>query len=380
MKTIRRFVAAAVVASALAACSGDPPPSREGEGLPEWTLAAEPAVRIGGGDGEGSLHQVTGAVRLADGRIAVANAGSRSLRVHDARGRLVREVGREGDGPGELRFPAWLGARGDTLLVWDPIARRMSRFHADGRFIDAARAPEEAGFFPRVVGAYGDGSVLFAAEGASPASAGAFRPPTALLHVTPDGAVADTVAVVPGSEQFASSTPDGRERKVEALPFGRQTVMALSGDVVYAGSGDDAQIRAIGRGGESRGFARAPWGARPVTRADVAAYWERLVTVGGRADDRAPTEGVPYPDSLPPYSAVHADRAGRVWVARALFPREWDQPAPWMVFSPSGEPLATVHLPPRSVLYDAGPGWVLLRQLDPDQREVVTLYPLSTPR
>src|SRR5688572_24932772 len=51
-----------------------------------WTVATSPVVSIGEVEGaqEYMFSQVVGAVRLSDGRFAVANGGSNELRVYDS--------------------------------------------------------------------------------------------------------------------------------------------------------------------------------------------------------------------------------------------------------------------------------------------------------
>lgn len=342
--------------------------------LPRWTLGAEPELRSGTGDD--GLHQVMDAVRLADGSVAIVNAGMQQVRIVAPDG-TVRNAGREGSGPGEFQFPAWIGARGDTLWVADVLASRISRFSADGTFLGSAQLDEAVGLFPQVVGQYRDGTVLVAAdEAAAVRGTGVVRGRTALLRLRPDGRLIDTLAVVASSEQFATASADGRGMRVETLPFGRRTVMALHGDVVYVGTGETAAVRAIDRQGRSRDLLRVAAAPKSVGPADIDAYWKNLVTTGGTSagEDRAPPAGIPYPRTLPPYSDLHADADGRLWVAESSLPREWSRPGGWWIFSPDGRPLARIQLPPRALLLDAGRDWVLLREMDEQQREIVSLY------
>lgn len=95
------------------------PAWREGEG---WRMSDEPILEIGvlEGQPEYQLFQVRGAIRLSDGRIVVANAGSHELRIYDPRGRFLTSVGREGSGPGEFRALGSLDRLGsDSLITWD---------------------------------------------------------------------------------------------------------------------------------------------------------------------------------------------------------------------------------------------------------------------
>jgi hypothetical protein len=151
-------------------------------------------------------------------------------------------------------------------------------------------------------------------------------------------------------------------------------------DVLLVGTGETPVVRAIDARGRSRDLLRVTTPARPVGAADIDAYWKNLVTTGGApdGDDRTPPPDIPYPAALPPYSDLHVDGAGRVWVAESRLPREWSQPAAWSVFSPDGRPAARIHLPPRSMLLDAGSDRILLREMDGDGREIVSLYRYST--
>ncbi len=70
--------------------------------LAVWTLAGQPGLQLGTVEGNSAeqFFRVSGAVRLSDGRIAVANAGSQELRLFTPGGRHLRSVGGPGGGPG----------------------------------------------------------------------------------------------------------------------------------------------------------------------------------------------------------------------------------------------------------------------------------------
>jgi hypothetical protein len=378
-------VTALALTLALAACGGERAQAADPQATDavRWRLETPPIVRIGADNGGQSLHRVAGATRLADGRIAIANGGSHQVRVFGTDGRLVRDIGRVGDGPGEFRSLAWVGARGDTLVVWDIVASRISRFLIDGTFLTST-IPQGVGMFAQVVGAYPDGSLLFSSDmpdGDVPA-AGVRRGRVLLLRVSVQGALMDTVAMVPATEQFVSASEDGRGLRIESLPFGRRTVVALSGDVLYVGTGEDAGIRVAGRNGAiSDEVLRVPAARKRVTGADIDAYWKNLVTVGerrgARSGDVRPRGDVPYPDELPPYAALNADRAGRLWIGESRLPREWERPATWWVYTPDGRLTATIQLPPRLHVLDVGEDWLLARERDQVEREMVSVYRIT---
>lgn len=103
-----------------------------------WVLSDSPTTEIGVRDGEEAyqLHRAQGSTRLKDGRIVVANAGSQELRFFDSRGRYLRSVGGDGEGPGEFRFPTRVRPiGGDSLMVWDQRLLRISYLDLEGAFL-----------------------------------------------------------------------------------------------------------------------------------------------------------------------------------------------------------------------------------------------------
>jgi hypothetical protein len=127
----------------------------------EWRLASTPDIDIGGSDvdPEYELFQAQGAVRLADGSIVVANAGSAELRFYDASGQYVRTVGRRGGGPGEFEGLRWVERyTSDSLLAWDMRLRRGSVYDLTGRFHRSFTLPAEALYDP--IAQFPDGTLL----------------------------------------------------------------------------------------------------------------------------------------------------------------------------------------------------------------------------
>jgi hypothetical protein len=115
-----------------------------------WTLGSEPLLQIGVVSGEDpyQLDDVTSATRLDDGRIVVANNGSKEIRFYDVDGNFIDAVGREGDAPGEYRILDRVRMAGaDTLLVFDTNQPRISVLDpATGEYLGAASIPEDEAF------------------------------------------------------------------------------------------------------------------------------------------------------------------------------------------------------------------------------------------
>jgi hypothetical protein len=106
------------------------------QSAPIWTVNATPVTAIGLVDGpaDQELAGVSGARRLRDGRVVIANGKPLELRIYDAHGTLLRRIGRTGDGPGEFRGRLdLLPVGGDSLLVYDQGSQRVSLFGLDGK-------------------------------------------------------------------------------------------------------------------------------------------------------------------------------------------------------------------------------------------------------
>ena len=69
-------------------------------------MADEPELHIGVEEGapEYMLTHVGGALRLADGRIIIADRDNLELRFYDSKGRHLKSAGGRGQGPGEFEY------------------------------------------------------------------------------------------------------------------------------------------------------------------------------------------------------------------------------------------------------------------------------------
>jgi 6-bladed beta-propeller protein len=183
---------------------------------PRWRISEAPVLVIGSMDGppESHLHRAHGALRLRDGRIVVANAGTGSLLIFDPSGRPLRTVGRRGRGPGEFEAPTLVAqVRGDSLVVWDVTLHRLSVFDREGAYVRSLSPPGlEGAMFPEVRGVFPDGSFVLtpgvdvlALSGAR----GSRRDSLTFVRVGPAGTVLDTLGRFPGDETYVLRTEHG---------------------------------------------------------------------------------------------------------------------------------------------------------------------------
>ncbi|MET0400302.1 MAG: 6-bladed beta-propeller [Longimicrobiaceae bacterium] len=405
MRASTLFRAAGVLfLPALAACGADKPTvravSRDSAGVPivenaapawksgeEWRLSAEPTLDIGLATGAAAYQfgRVTGAVRLSDGTVAVADAQSRELRFFDRSGRHVRTVGREGNGPGEFKNMNPLTATGDSLVVGDQSNQRVTVFGPDGSMVRAVplQVPGMEGFI-RPVGSLRDGSVLVTAGTLARGEAGngISRDSITILRLLPGGA-ARPLGRFAGDEMFTQ----GRGGAVMMAPraFGLSAEVAAVPDGFFYGSTDSYRIGRYDAEGKLLRLINVQREPREVTPEDVERYKEgrrQASAQGGRPPQvrqmlERSLESMSFPETLPAYSEIKADPAGNLWVRDYWITP--DDPGQWTVFNPEGRMLGTVATPARVRILEIGRDYVLGAWADDLDVEHVRMFALEKP-
>ena len=353
----------------------------EGEG---WTVADTPSLDIGVLDGpqEYQFFELAGAVRLADGRIAAANAGSGEIRFFDEEGRFLDAVGRQGSGPGEYEEIMWLErTRGDSLLVYDWQNRRVSVLSSEGAI---GRAFEltvltTSGGFPVVADPFPNGDLLLAADmflNRDASIEGAQRDSALYFVIHPDGTSWDTLGAYPGGESYQTS--DGENWVGGGLVFGRFGYGAVAGDGFYYGSSDRYEIEYRDSSGQIRRLIRLPHENLPVTQEDIDRYVEDRLA-GARDERRRQIyrtmfERMPFPATMPAYGDFMVDLEGNLWVGETRRPGD-DQPR-WRIFDPEGTYLGKVDTPKNLRIFEIGSDYVLGRGRDEMEVDHLRMYPL----
>jgi hypothetical protein len=287
--------------------------------VPTWQLSPEPVFAVGEIDGppETMFSRIAGAVRLPDGRFAVADGAELRVTVYDAGGRLLHAFGREGEGPGEFGSIRGLwSAGGDTLAVWDSDLRRITRFRPDGTVVRTV-APSYDANEPSVAGLRLDGF------GGALSGGG-----VALVWITggrprPDGLSPDRMA-------FGSFDDDGSLRAFNGegtgmlriyrpgvgggpYPFSPFPWIATVRDTVVYTDGLDGTIR----------FFAPDGGARTVTvdgpRRTLADGWRALDTALEESDAQPISRSIiritdRSLGEVPRHARMFADDAGRIWL------------------------------------------------------------------
>ncbi len=317
--------------------------------------------------------QITTMAVSPAGTVAVLDAISAQVTVLDARGRLVRRVGRAGRGPGELsaRLVQSVTFSGDGTL-WVPQAsqRRIDRFADDGRVLSALPfgLPLPTAF--RAVWQPGDRLAYWTVT-----ATGDF---TVALYDTRAEQVTWSVPVIARDKNAA---PGPRMR---ALAPAVAWCAAPDGSV-YFGRSDSATVRVRRPDGAVATFVTMDVPQRALSAADAQTL-RALEDARRRALLPAPPNLPPLelPASLPRYAGLLCGRDGSVW--RQDFPpvgaldaesmgalSYTAAPSPdWVRYRPDGSVAERVRIPARVVVHaaDAEALYGVRMQDDGDQRVV----------
>ncbi len=347
-----------------------------------WSVDLEPLVRIGvvEGEPEYQLFRAWSAVRMADGRIVIANGGTSELRFYDSEGRYLFSVGREGEGPGEFRDLQRVWALpGDSLLAYDFFPSKLSIFTPAGEFVRSVHVRAPDGRQVLVQGALGDGTLIVQGApswGAPGATSGIVRDSVPYYRFDRDGRLLDTLGWFPSTEAYRIVS--GVDWTMTGRPFPRAPVRTVAPDRLVFGPADAYELLVYAPDGRLERLIRLPHVVRRVMPEDVTAFRARRLEQAEREGTRARMERIlaelPYPETMPPYRNLLVDADANLWVAD--YRASDDEPASWRVFSEDGEYLGVVALPPGLEPLQVGPDFVLARAVDDLEVESIQVHRL----
>ncbi|HUG28649.1 MAG TPA: hypothetical protein VMK53_10180 [Gemmatimonadales bacterium] len=377
------------------------PAHAEGEG---WLLSAEPTFEVGGDETNPvyDLGQVTGATRLRDGSVAVANAATSEVRFYNPDGSHRITSGRSGAGPGEFQMIVGMWRTpADSLVVLDMAIQRLSVLSPAGQYshsfslggMGGGMVPGADGSISMAIpaGMFDDGSLVGMANSfrIGDTREGSFRDPMPLVRYGPDGAIRDTVATVPGQEMEMMTLSFGEQSIAVPTPvsLGKQTIVAARADKLYLAVNDSWEIEARDPDGTIRRLIRLVAPVRPLTADLIARHRvEQLELVNNQPMvSQAPqqirdqvTERVnsaPYPATLPFVALMLVDDEGYLWAQEVPVPGELRQK--WGVFDLAGRLQAWVRMPERFRPTAIGSDWVVGIWQDENDVEHVRVYGLT---
>lgn len=176
------------------------------------------------------------------------------------------------------------------------------------------------------------------------------RDTTVLTVFAPNGAVDDTIDVIPGRELVTRIDRSGDAISVLRRPpaFGRSSLFAARSGGMWSAANDRFELRLLSLpAGEVIRIVRVPDLERPITDELFDRIVERAMSSTDTPALREATETwlslSPRPETRPAFDRLRLDDGGNLWV------REWSAPDPsarWWVLAEGGDLLGAVEIPP----------------------------------
>ncbi len=357
-----------------------------------WRLADTPVVDIGGPDAD-SVHKISrpvGALRLEDGTIVVANAGTQELRWFDRAGRYLLSAGSRGEGSIHFAALEWLGTTASGRVAAFDFGRlRLSLFDSAGNFEQSISLIVTFQAEPGSVrGVFADSSLAvirdarhWARSMTQQASTpeGLVRGPARVSRYSASGEYLNEIGTFKGAERIFTKSST-RILRVTSRPFGRATVFAVTDERVYVGTQDTYQVENYDMQGRLTAVVRVAREPQPVT-AEIIERYVRGRLAGVHERERAQRErqlaALPYPDTMPAYGAMLVDSDENLWVAE-YFPFG-DATPTWTVFDSDHRMLGTVETPPGLAVHQIGTDFLIGSYRDEEDAYHIRVYRLEKP-
>ena len=344
------------------------------EDLPLWEIEEEPMLVVGDrlDDPSHELFRVAAGLRLPDGSVVFSNLGTRNVRHFDSAGNLIRELGREGEGPGEFRVPVGIHrAGGDTLIVWDERLRRFSYFDGDGEFIASVNSHSSTSN-PRFVGQFSDGSVVFADRRFNIPDEGMAPTPITFIRLGTTGAVMDSLPTIQGSPMGRLGTTG----MIGGPLFPPLPAMVVWNGLFFVNDGTQPSMKGYSPDGKLAAEIHWHQPLFTVQSEDVEEWVEtRMSNVAVEQRDRvqAMIDAQPVPDVFPVHGDFIADAGGRLWVER--YHKPLDSPgSSWWIFNEEGRIIGRAALPEGVRVLEIGEDYLLWVRTDEMEVERVELF------
>jgi hypothetical protein len=353
-----------------------------------WRLSAKPTFSVGAvlGPEDQVFGEVIGAARLSSGTVVVADGMAGELRYFDPDGKLLRRAGSPGEGPREfIHMIRVARCRGDTLFVadaqrtflqvWTPRATYAGIMDLSGL---AAQGVED--LQPHIFACNDRGTMVFVDRRPAIPEGGGDGPTRSVVPIVvkrPDGSLFK-LGNFQGQERYFYRHPGGGSSGPR--PLGKRTLVAVGDSLIYVGTGDAYEVALYSLNGQRVGTLRDSVDTRPITHELVDTYIDRVL---GETEDaakrraaRSRYEALKYPDRTPAYLDMLAGRGGRLWIEAFRLPGD---PQVWRVYTAKGKRVATVRMPPRFQLMEAGEDYILGVWRDGNDVEYVRMYGLVNP-
>jgi len=325
---------------------------------------AHEVLRIGSTEGDPATQfGLIASIAVAEnGTIYVLDQQNRRVRVFNAAGGFVREMGRAGAGPGELSdfAVAVMLARADTVVVADPGNRRFTRFAPGGGPAGDFPMPFPPGTLPQRFAMLPDGRILEMARTESTPDRPELRDDV-FVRVDRNGAIVDTIHRMPTSRSVRF---EGAVMRFSAYDPEPHWTLDRQGQL-YTGMTGEYRIEIRTVDGSLRSVVTREHSNQPITEADQRAFLNMLRrTLTDQHVDPAliaqMISGMSFAAHYPAFALFQPGPRGTLWVQRIRTAtdaeREGDAfeatdlgDTAFDVFDAQGRFVAVVHLPARFV-------------------------------
>jgi hypothetical protein len=350
---------------------------------PDTTRVGSPVLRIGstGLDArEAYVFELISDLAVSDDRVFVVdNRGSR-IAVFDSGGVWQYDIGREGTGPGEHRGPITIALRGDTVLVWDAISRRLNRFTSDGTFIGMLLIPERYGRAP--VAPFGGGFIdeIEWGQHMDPAPAAA-----AIVMRSAQGAIIDTLVGPYTVPEIGWQWTDDTQRSgmmVNPPMFAARASWAVAGSVLVWAQPETGEIRFLdARDGSVQRIIRPGNPATETTAADREAHVDASIERYNIDPSRraAILVNTIFAPVRPAFVTFLLDDRDNLWLVNMdpARPERRHMASTWNVIDPEGRLRRTIHFPEAFELLAVQGDRAYGIMRDADGVEVVEVFDIS---
>lgn len=355
--SMERLLCAAGIIVFAAGCDATPPESTVNTGA-AWdgaSVVEELSIGVETGAEEYMFGEIGDMEVGSDGSVFVQQTQPMSIRQYDADGTFVRDVGGEGQGPGEYQYPEVEILSDGRLAILDLYSNRLSLFGRDGEY----QSSVSFGGRPAGTGSLyvdRDGSVHVRTPGEITGQETEF--PYELHEYSLEGDLLGTMPIPSSSTEGADFTL-AYERFNPFTVATQWTWSPLGYMVVGRNSRYDVELRKdTGTVHLSREV--EPAAVNDDEMAEWQAFRQRYIDLNSAAGNEV--DGGTIPWQKPFFRELHAAEDGRIWVWRYVAAVErddiepipeqperplltWREPATWDVFEPDGTFLGTVVLP-----------------------------------
>jgi len=318
------------------------------EGAPlEVSPAPHLQVGVQTGDPIHEFFEVRSPFLLPDGRLVVPLAGESLIRVFDPEGEVLESMGRQGEGPGEFFVLSSAWARGDTIEAADGRLRRITRFFPDGS-LEVISLRGAVGVQSAPPGPLEGGWLMAGVERVELNG----RDPIVLHSFSKEGTHLGEVARTLGIHRVQA------EGAARVHPLSPRAVVRIGPDGIYVGETESPRIRVYDFSGALR--REMVWNTEGID--PEAALGVVQDTPNPEPIFEHGLREAAVPDRLSVFWDFLVDELGFVWVlpfhvrrhAAALgglgggdyLTSPSGGGGPWLLFSPQGEPLGSIEVPP----------------------------------